>query len=559
MKTLLTLTLSFASVAYAQSPPSLVGLMSSSDGVNWSNIETTSNVGAFPPSFTPSKVGILCYNSGTGQWSPTGCPPGGGGGDTITSPNGSIVIGGTSTATTIDLNLNQTLQSVTFNTAGQGISYPNGSEIVEDLVGAGSGLFVVGANTISLETLGGQGFNLKSGDGTNNINVGQLTGGGVLQTVLEALTNNSVAFFSSNRQTNTFNAANVTEAQIGSAAVTGGGTVIGAFAPVLAVGDHTIAMKGGVAYVPLNPASPGASVALTTDSYQSYTLTANTTATAPTIYVGEHLLVQICQPAVGGPFTWTWPAAIVGGQPPFTAASTCTQQTFDSTNGTQLVAENNNAAYVNVANTFSALQTFTAREINSTNGALSTPAMLYSGSPIATGGTGTTTFPMFLMQPTGATAVTTWATAGTFFGINTASGFVGDIFSFAINGSVQLHLSAGGTLAGSSSNFTRYQTSTNCSSSASPAVCAASSSGSVAVPAGTNPTLVVNTTALSANSQVLLTEDQSLGTKLGVTCNTTLPTGASNVTARVAGTSFTIEVTGVFTTNPVCVSYAIIN
>jgi hypothetical protein len=104
-----------------------------------------------------------------------------------------------------------------------------------------------------------------------------------------------------------------------------------------------------------------------------------------------------------------------------------------------------------------------------------------------------------------------------------------------------------------------YATSTNCSSSASPAVCGAAAAGSVAIVAGTNPTIVVNTTAVTANSQIILTEDQSLGTKLGVTCNTTLPTGAANVTARTAGTSFTAEITGVFSTNPVCVSYSIVN
>jgi len=82
----------------------------------------------------------------------------------------------------------------------------------------------------------------------------------------------------------------------------------------------------------------------------------------------------------------------------------------------------------------------------------------------------------------------------------------------------------------------------------------------VALPTGTNPTLVVNTTAVTANSQILLTVDESLGTKLSVTCNTTLSTLLNPVvTARTAATSFTFTIGAVITANPACVSYTIIN
>lgn len=111
-----------------------------------------------------------------------------------------------------------------------------------------------------------------------------------------------------------------------------------------------------------------------------------------------------------------------------------------------------------------------------------------------------------------------------------------------------------------SPTLTTLKTATNCSSGASPAVCAAASSGSVALPTGTNPTLVVNTTAVTANSQILLTVDESLGTKLGVTCNTTLSTLLNPVvTARTAATSFTFTIGAVIASNPACVSYTIIN
>jgi parallel beta-helix repeat protein len=101
-----------------------------------------------------------------------------------------------------------------------------------------------------------------------------------------------------------------------------------------------------------------------------------------------------------------------------------------------------------------------------------------------------------------------------------------------------------------------YNTSTNCSSSASPAVCAASASGRVVVAAAAT-TVVVNTTAVTANSEIQLTFDSSLGTALSVTCNTTpvQPT----VSARTAGTSFTITVPSAPTTNPACFSYSIRN
>jgi len=97
---------------------------------------------------------------------------------------------------------------------------------------------------------------------------------------------------------------------------------------------------------------------------------------------------------------------------------------------------------------------------------------------------------------------------------------------------------------------------TNCSSSAGPAVCAAAAAGSVVIPAaGTD--VVVNTTAVTANSQIFAIFDQSLGTKLGVTCNST--TANPHIGARVAGTSFTIHANVSPITNPACFSYFIIN
>jgi hypothetical protein len=105
-----------------------------------------------------------------------------------------------------------------------------------------------------------------------------------------------------------------------------------------------------------------------------------------------------------------------------------------------------------------------------------------------------------------------------------------------------------------------YATATNCSSSASPAVCGSAAAGSVALPTGATPTLQVNTTVVTANSQILLQIDESLGTKLGVTCNTTLSTLLNPVvTARSAGASFTFTINSTLLTNPACISYSIVN
>jgi hypothetical protein len=100
-------------------------------------------------------------------------------------------------------------------------------------------------------------------------------------------------------------------------------------------------------------------------------------------------------------------------------------------------------------------------------------------------------------------------------------------------------------------------TTVNCNSSASPAVCDGAPSGSVALSNG-GTTLVVNTTAVTANSQIFVQEDQSLGARLGITCNT--GTGRNYVvSARTAGTSFTIKSSNAPIINKACLSYWVVN
>src|SRR5439155_22005075 len=100
---------------------------------------------------------------------------------------------------------------------------------------------------------------------------------------------------------------------------------------------------------------------------------------------------------------------------------------------------------------------------------------------------------------------------------------------------------------------------TNCSDGNSPAVCGANSVGAVAVPTGTNPTLTVNTSVVTANSRIFLQNDES-ATISGVTCNTTLSTLVQPVvTARTPGTSFTIQIGAIIASQKACVSYFIVN
>lgn len=276
---------------------------------------------------------------------------------------------------------------------------------------------------------------------------------------------------------------------------------------------------------------------------------------------------------------------------------------------------------LSTANTYSGASTFSAAITASAAGAASTPNLFGTGA-VFTGGSGTTTFPYWFIQPTAVTAATTWSTNGTGLGMNlTGTGnfidlhlnggaslfsinssgspsatngyFAGTIVSMGTTGTSAMKIgnaafisysstaaasgtqdtvldrnAAGvleinaGTTTGSTGSLKlqKILTSTNCSNSASPAVCGSAAAGSVAIPTGTNPTLVVNTTAVTAGSQILLTTDDSI-TIAATTCNSTLATlvGGVAITARTAATSFTISFNGVITTNPLCLSYSIIN
>src|SRR6266850_1769674 len=119
---------------------------------------------------------------------------------------------------------------------------------------------------------------------------------------------------------------------------------------------------------------------------------------------------------------------------------------------------------------------------------------------------------------------------------------------------------AGVTVSGAGQTFTAplYLTASNCSSSASPAVCGSAAAGSFVI-AAAGTTVTVNTTAVTANSQIFVQQDDSLGTKLSVTCNTGFLTAPPAITARTAATSFVVTLAAGLAVNPVCLSYFIMN
>lgn len=163
---------------------------------------------------------------------------------------------------------------------------------------------------------------------------------------------------------------------------------------------------------------------------------------------------------------------------------------------------------------------------------------------ISSAGSGATTLPGGIYVFDGTNVRMAWEAAGSFgFGIgNSTTSASAD--PFFVNGST------------GAMTTTTVNTKGNCFTGASPAACGASPSGFVVVAAAAS-TVLVNTTSVTAHSEIHLTFDSSIGSTLSMTCNTTpvQPT----VSARVASTSFTITVPVSPITNPACFTYNIIN
>ena len=114
----------------------------------------------------------------------------------------------------------------------------------------------------------------------------------------------------------------------------------------------------------------------------------------------------------------------------------------DATGTVALVAGSSGSLIWNSAGAYAGASTLTydgsiltssGRFINSYNATASSPAKAFTGTWF-TGGTGTTTKPQVLIEPTGAIS-TTWSTSGTGLGVNAASGFAGRLLDLQLNGS----------------------------------------------------------------------------------------------------------------------------
>ena len=90
--------------------------------------------------------------------------------------------------------------------------------------------------------------------------------------------------------------------------------------------------------------------------------------------------------------------------------------------------------------------TTSGRFINSYNATASSPAKAFTGTWFTSGGTGTTTKPHVLIEPTGTTS-TGWSTSGTGFGVNAASGFAGNLLDLQVNGSAKFKVANNGAIS----------------------------------------------------------------------------------------------------------------
>jgi hypothetical protein len=149
--------------------------------------------------------------------------------------------------------------------------------------------------------------------------------------------------------------------------------------------------------------------------------------------------------------------------------------------------------------------------------------------------------------------------------IANSSGFtaaLNDVGSGA-NATFKLNASSPGTYILATTN--QVVTATNCAAvgtAASPSVasCTGAPAGAFSCdPAASGATCTVNTTIVTANSEILVTLVASESTRLGVTCNNSpslVP--AVLLATKTAGTGFTVNAP-TFTTNPVCFDFLVIN
>jgi hypothetical protein len=103
-------------------------------------------------------------------------------------------------------------------------------------------------------------------------------------------------------------------------------------------------------------------------------------------------------------------------------------------------------------------------------------------------------------------------------------------------------------------------TSGNCASATANANCGSASAGSVAIPAGAT-SVTVFTSAVTTNSEILVTPDASLDSRLGIACNKNPATafGPFGVVSRIPGRSFVLAIGAPAAGEGNCYSFSILN
>lgn len=162
-----------------------------------------------------------------------------------------------------------------------------------------------------------------------------------------------------------------------------------------------------------------------------------------------------------------------------------------------------------------------------------------------------TTYSDYSMQVAGATALAAMELRNNGFAQFASSGGTGGNMNFILDSPNSRF-----DFVGQPVRAPAYTTSTNCTDSAGAAACGSAAAGAFVVDAGAT-TVVVSTTAVTANSEIFVADSPYLNTRLGVTCNTTiaLPT----VTAISAGVSFTVTIPVAPITNRACYVYNMVN
>jgi hypothetical protein len=290
------------------------------------------------PPYPMRGINLWCQNGATvGHCNPSGGP---GGSTSITSSDSSLTVNPSPlTGTgTINLNLAHTNIFTAAQTFNAGItSQFNGNALAMADATGGQGLFTVNLNQVGTDSYA----RVYSAFNNAYLKASTNSGSGVaaLQLGTSAVSHNVLAV-------------------PGGAGVGLSDSVIGDTLLLASAGNRILIGTTGASNVQVSnaqisttpktiTASATPAISATDSNLQIITLSANATPTIANIAAGQRIILSICQPATGGPFTWTWPAAFHGGMTIGTTASTCSQQAFDNFNGTTYRAEN--AGVANVA------------------------------------------------------------------------------------------------------------------------------------------------------------------------------------------------------------------